>query len=95
MWNPLRCCSDPSNYRPQRGKRNRKATQEPGMNIVKGAPTPAQARLEQKQALTAATALWDDEGLSMSQISNGRYTDSESEASVSETPSDTLPEVTP
>ncbi|KAJ1130647.1 hypothetical protein NDU88_008998 [Pleurodeles waltl] len=81
--------------RPQRRKHHRKAPQEPGIDGVKGAPTPAQARLEQKQALTAATALWMDEGLPMSLISNGRHTDSESEASASETSSDTLPEVTP
>ncbi|KAJ1138021.1 hypothetical protein NDU88_004412 [Pleurodeles waltl] len=81
-------------YRPQRRKQNRMAPQEPGMDRVKGAPSPVWARLEQKRAPTAATALWMDKVITMLQVSNGQCTDLESEASVSETPSDTLTEVT-
>ncbi|KAJ1194174.1 hypothetical protein NDU88_003469 [Pleurodeles waltl] len=56
--------------RRQGRKHNRKAPQETGMDRVKAASTPAQARLEQKQALSAPMALWMDEGLTISQISN-------------------------
>ncbi|KAJ1188777.1 hypothetical protein NDU88_005534 [Pleurodeles waltl] len=79
--------------RPQRGKRNRKIPQERAMDRVKGAPTPA--RLEQKQALTIVTALWMDEGRTITQIRNEQHTDSETEASVIETLSEALPEATP
>ncbi|KAJ1099232.1 hypothetical protein NDU88_004336 [Pleurodeles waltl] len=61
----------------------------------KGAHTPAQARLEQRQALSAAKALWYEDGQATPQFNNRRQTDSESEASVSETLSKVLPGVTP
>ncbi|KAJ1184433.1 hypothetical protein NDU88_001240 [Pleurodeles waltl] len=77
-------------------KKKRAGTSMQGTNADrrKGVPTPAQVRLGQRQALSAAIALWHEDRQTAQQPTSRRQTDSEYEASISKTSSEDLPEVT-